>query len=66
MAFLHQVHHPDEAYRQLEWKAVVLIGGMLAVGAAMEQTGAAKYLASLIVQWGAGHSTTWLLGGFLI
>ena len=63
-AFFSKCITPEEAYRELEWKAIILIGSMLALGAAMEQTGAAKYLASLMVQWSAGHSTTWLLGGF--
>lgn len=65
-AFFTKCITPEEAYRELEWKAVILIGSMLALGAAMEQTGTAKYLASLIVQWSAGHGTTWLLGGFFV
>ena len=65
-AFFTKCITPDEAYRELEWKAVILIGSMLALGAAMEQTGAARYLASLIVHWSAGHGTTWLLGGFFV
>jgi di/tricarboxylate transporter len=32
----------------------------------MEETGAAKYLASLIVNWSTGHGTTWLLAGFFV
>ena len=34
----------DEAYRLIEWKAVFLIAGMLPLGIALEQTGAAKYI----------------------
>ncbi len=51
VAFFTKCITPEEAYRELEWKAVILIGSMLALGAAMEQTGTAKYLASLIVDW---------------
>jgi di/tricarboxylate transporter len=36
----------EEAYRFIEWKAVFLIAGMLPLGIAMEQTGAAQYLAN--------------------
>ncbi len=36
---------PDEAYRAIEWPAIVLIAGMLPLGAAMDQTGAARLLA---------------------
>jgi di/tricarboxylate transporter len=65
-AFLTRCITPEEAYRELEWKAVILIGSMLALGAAMEQTGTAKYLASLIVQFAGHHGGTWLLAGFFI
>ncbi len=46
LAFLTRCITPEEAYREVEWKALVLIGSMLAVGAAMESTGAARVLAS--------------------
>ena len=36
---------PDEAYRQVEWKALILIGSLLSLGVAMEATGTGKYLA---------------------
>ena len=39
----------DEAYRSIEWKAVFLIAGMLPLGIAMEQTGAANFLAEQVV-----------------
>ncbi len=35
----------DEAYRAIEWPAVILIAGMLPLGAAMDETGAARLLA---------------------
>jgi di/tricarboxylate transporter len=66
VAFFTKCITPDEAYRELEWKAIILIGSMLALGAAMEQTGSAKYLASLIVQWTSGLGTTALLAGFFV
>ncbi len=65
-AFLTRCITPDEAYREVEWKAIILIGCMLALGTAMEQTGTAKYLAMLIVDWSAGLGTTWLLTGFFV
>ncbi len=40
----------EEAYRQIEWKAVFLIAGMLPLGTALDSTGAAQYLASWMVQ----------------
>ncbi len=39
----------EEAYRAIEWKAVFLIAGMLPLGIAMEQTGAARFLAEGMV-----------------
>lgn len=57
----------EEAYRRIEWKAVFLIAGMLPLGIAMEQTGAAAFLAEGMV--GAlGSLGTWavLAGLFLL
>jgi len=39
----------EEAYRQIEWKAVFLIAGMLPLGDALDQTGAAKLIAESVV-----------------
>lgn len=39
----------EEAYRQIEWKAVFLIAGMLPLGVALDQTGAAKLIAAGVV-----------------
>jgi len=61
--FLTRCITPEEAYREVEWKILILIGSMLAMGVAMEETGAARYLASLIIG-GVGDHPLWLLGGF--
>jgi di/tricarboxylate transporter len=39
----------DEAYRQIEWKAVFLIAGMLPLGTALDETGAARLIAESVV-----------------
>jgi di/tricarboxylate transporter len=39
----------EEAYRQIEWKAVFLIAGMLPLGSALDQTGAARLIAEGVV-----------------
>jgi di/tricarboxylate transporter len=36
---------PEEAYRAVEWPAVILIAGMLPLGTALEQSGAARLIA---------------------
>ncbi len=40
----------EEAYRAIEWRSVFLIAGMLPLGVAMEQTGAAMMLAEGVVE----------------
>jgi len=39
----------DDAYRQIEWKAVFLIAGLLPLGTALDQTGAARLIAEGVV-----------------
>lgn len=55
---------PEEAYRDVQWKVIILIGSMLGLGAAMESTGAARYLSSLIVEGIGLSSPLLLLGAF--
>lgn len=57
---------PEEAYREVEWKVLILIGSMLSVGAAMETTGTAELLASWIVGAVGSAGPIWLLTGFFI
>lgn len=46
----------DEAYRHIEWRAVFLIAGMIPLGIAMENSGAAQMIAEAVVStagaWG--------------
>ncbi len=57
---------PADAYRDLTWQAVILIGCMLALGEAMVATGAAQYLASGVAALTQGLSPVALLGGFFV
>jgi di/tricarboxylate transporter len=66
LVFLTGCITSEEAYRQVEWKAIILIGSMLGLGAAMEHTGAAKYFASLIVDATRGREPAFLLSGFFL
>lgn len=50
LALLTRLITPDEAYRNIEWKTIILIGSMLAFGKAMQETGTADYIAGLINQ----------------
>ena len=40
---------PEQAYRDVEWKAIILIGSLLSIGAAMEASGAGRYLAGELI-----------------
>jgi di/tricarboxylate transporter len=40
----------EEAYEFINWKLIILIGGMTAFGVAMEKTGAAEFLAKWLVE----------------
>lgn len=49
LMFLTRCLSPEEAYRQVEWKALILIGSLLSLGATMDDTGAGKYLAQQLI-----------------
>jgi di/tricarboxylate transporter len=63
-AFLTGCITPEEAYREVEWKVIIFVGSMLALGAAMEATGTAQYLAAQVVRLAAEASPVWLLTAF--
>lgn len=46
----------DDAYESIDWRTVFLVGGMLTLGIAMENTGTAQFLADLLLgaigDWG--------------
>lgn len=66
VVFIGRAITPEEAYREVEWKALILIACMLGVGSAMESTGAARYLANLVVSWFGRADPVWLLSGFFV
>jgi di/tricarboxylate transporter len=41
----------EEAYKMIDWRLLILIAGMTSFGLAMQKTGAAAWLAGLIVTW---------------
>jgi di/tricarboxylate transporter len=66
LAFLTRCITPEEAYREVEWKVLILIGSMLSVGAAMESTGTAAFLSNQIVRLVGDSNPLWLLGAFFL
>lgn len=57
---------PVESYREIEWRVIILIACMLALGQAMSHTGTAEYLAHHVASATANLSPRWLLGGFFL
>ncbi len=66
LVFLTRCITPEEAYRDVEWRVLILIGAMLALGAAMEETGTAQFLAAQIVNLSGNANPLVLLSGFFI
>ena len=66
LAFVMNIITPEEAYRSVEWRVLILIGSMLAIGQAMQLTGTADFLAEQIMQFTHQVNPLWLLAGFFI
>ena len=48
----------EQAYRAIDWRAIFLIAGMLPLGTAMQETGAATYLAGQVMNF-LGDAGPW-------
>lgn len=48
----------EQAYRAIDWRAIFLIAGMLPLGTAMQETGAANYLAEQVMNF-LGDAGPW-------
>jgi di/tricarboxylate transporter len=57
---------PDEAYREVDWMVIVLLGAILPLGEAMHRTGAAGWLAQSLLLVGAPLGPHGLLAGLLL
>ena len=66
MVFLSRSITPEEAYRQVDWKVLILIGSMLGLGVAMQTTGTAQFLARLVTDLVGSWNPLWLLSGFFL
>ena len=56
----------EDAYRSIEWRAVFLIAGMLPLGTAMQQSGAASYLTNGLMSVIGGQGPWAIIGGLYI
>ena len=66
LVFVTRCITPDEAYRQVDWKVLILIGSMLALGVAMQSTGTATFLAERLTALVGTWNPLWLLTGFFL
>lgn len=65
-AILLKLISAEEAYQHIHWRLIILIAGMTSFGAAMQRSGAAAYLANLIVHWGAPLGVPYIMLGFAL
>jgi di/tricarboxylate transporter len=66
MVFVTRSITPEEAYRRVDWKVLILIGSMLGLGVAMQSTGTAEYLAGRLTEMVGSWNPLWLLTGFFV
>ncbi len=56
----------EEAYRHIDWKSVFLIAGMLPLGIALQQTGAAELVAQGLLDAAGKLGTYGIIGGLFL
>jgi di/tricarboxylate transporter len=56
----------EEAYKLIDWRLLILIAGMTSFGLAMQKTGAAAWLAGLIVTWVSPLGTPAVMLAFVV
>jgi len=57
---------PREVYHAIDWPVLVLLGSMIPIGQALEQSGATTVLAQYLVSVMSGYSPVILLGAIMI
>jgi di/tricarboxylate transporter len=66
LMFLTKTITPVEAYNAIEWRILVLIGCMIAFGAAMEKSGTAEFLSNHMVSLLGKYGPMPILAGFFV
>ena len=56
----------EEAYRAIDWRAIFMIAGMLPLGTAMEQSGAAEFLAQQTMNLLGPMGPWWVIAGLYL
>jgi len=57
---------PEKAYRTIEWRLLILIGGMSAFGTAMEKTGTSVLISQYVVQYVSPFGNLAVMAGFIL
>ncbi len=57
---------PNEVYSSVDWSVIFLLAGLIPLGVAMERTGAAEWLATLVMVFGADLSPIVVIGLFYL
>jgi di/tricarboxylate transporter len=66
LIFLFQCLTVEEAYEFIDWRLIILIGGMTAFGLAMEKTGTAELLATWMVGYLEPFGIIAIMAGFFL
>lgn len=66
LVFITRCISPDDAYREVDWKVLILISSMLGLGLAMQATGTAQFLAKQLTGLVNTWNPIWLLTGFFV
>jgi di/tricarboxylate transporter len=56
----------EEAYQKIEWKLLVLIGGMSSFGIAMEKTGTSEFLSSAVIDFAGSMGPMAVMAAFAV
>ena len=56
----------EKAYESVDWRLVILIGGMTAFGTALSKTGTDELLAGLVLKLTSGFGPVGVMGGFML
>lgn len=66
LTILTKIIDAQRVYRNIDWRLLVLIGGMTSFGTAMSKSGADIFLSDLIVRYLEPMGTHFILGGFMV
>jgi len=57
---------PEKAYQAIEWRLLILIGGMSAFGTAMQKTGTSDFISHYIVMFVSPYGHLAVMAGFIL